>query len=83
DKAGRSGLDPAELGACLGSIRPAPDSELALVPVGAYRGSYGNEEAWFLVCKWEYPRAEATLGHVRIWAIAPKTQKVLGFVTCR
>jgi hypothetical protein len=81
----KQGLDAGELQACFEVIAPAPDERTAITPVSAHRISFGGEAAWVIVCNWEYDYKDdkdLLMGHVRIWAISPKTKKILAFATC-
>lgn len=83
DKAKTNGFDPDELRTCLSVIAPKANDRTAITPVSAYRIRFNDEDAWVIVCKWEYSdNPKYTMGHVRIWAISPKTRKILAFATC-
>jgi hypothetical protein len=86
EKARSKGLDATSLEACMKDL-PAPAGEKevrAVVPVNAYLARYKGEEAWILVCKWEYEYENKSygLGHVCIWAVSVKTHRVLEYQTC-
>lgn len=60
------------------------ERDLAIIPVGAFRATYGDAACWIIVCRWEYcPQGQSeSLDHFKVWAIDAQSLKVVGFVSC-
>jgi uncharacterized protein YfaA (DUF2138 family) len=54
----------------------------AAIPVGAFLARHARGSCWIIVCKWEVPGPENSMGHIRVWALDTVTHKTIAYVTC-
>ncbi len=83
-RANENGLPASGLRTCFDKIRPAPTHQPVLLPVAAYRVTYLTEDAWIILCKWEYGDEMGPDGmtHLRMWMMRERDGKHLAFWTC-
>lgn len=86
ENAEKQQLDHVSLERILANIKPM--RRHAYLPVGAYLTKRGREDVWIVVIKWELKKFvedtehRITLGHIRMFAITRKDNRLVGFNTC-